>query len=132
MAENKTKATAADAQSFLAGIANPQRRVDGETLCAAMARISGEPATMWGPSIVGFGARHYKYDSGREGSICAIGFSPRAAALALYGMGIDRNGAILNRLGKYSTGKGCLYIRTLADVDARVLDELITAAWATR
>jgi hypothetical protein len=95
-----------------------------------MAKASGEPATMWGPSIIGFGVNHYKYDSGREGSICKIGFSPRKAALTLYGMGIERNATIVARLGKHTTGKGCLYIKQLADVDAGVLDELIVAAWA--
>jgi hypothetical protein len=84
---------------------------------------------MWGPSIVGFGVHRYKYESGREGEICKIGFSPRKAALTLYGMGIERNAAVLARLGKHSTGKGCLYIKKLADVDAGVLDELIAAAW---
>jgi len=85
---------------------------------------------MWGPSIVGFGVNHYKYESGREGSICKIGFSPRKAALTLYGMGIERNAGVVTRLGKHSTGKGCLYIKKLTDVDAGVLDELIAAAWA--
>ncbi|MBS0479503.1 MAG: DUF1801 domain-containing protein, partial [Proteobacteria bacterium] len=72
----------------------------------------------------------YKYDSGREGSICKIGFSPRKAALTLYGMGIERNAAIVARLGKHTTGKGCLYIKKLADVDAGVLEDLIAAAWS--
>ena len=129
MAETRTKPTALSVADYLAGL-DDTRRTDAETLCAAMARITGEPATMWGPSIVGFGVNHYKYDSGREGSICKIGFSPRKAALTLYGMGIERNAAMVTRLGKHSTGKGCLYIKKLADVDAGVLDELIAAAWA--
>ena len=129
MAENKTQATASDPGAYLATI-DPPRRADAEAVCAAMARISGEPAKMWGPSIVGFGVHHYKYDSGREGSICKIGLSPRKSALTLYGMGIERNAAILARLGAYTTGKGCLYIKKLADVDAAALDELIAAAWA--
>ena len=128
MAETKTKPTALSVTDYLAGI-DGVRRADAETLCAAMARVTGEPATMWGPSIVGFGVSHYKYDSGREGSICKIGFSPRKAALTLYGMGIERNAAIVALLGKHTTGKGCLYIKRLADVDAGVLDELIAAAW---
>lgn len=129
MAETKTKPTAVSADDYLAGL-DDTRRVDGQNLCAAMARITGEPATMWGPSIVGFGVNQYKYESGREGSICKLGFSPRKAALTLYGMGIERNAAIVARLGKHTTGKGCLYIKKLADVDAGVLDELIAAAWA--
>ncbi len=130
MAENKTRATALSVADYLAGV-DDGRRADAETMCAAMARVSGEPATMWGPSIVGFGVNHYKYESGREGSICKIGFSPRKAALTLYGMGIERNAGIVARLGKHSTGKGCLYIRKLSDVDTGVLDELIAAAWAS-
>jgi len=129
MAGNKTQATATDPAAYLAAIGQP-RRADAEAVCAAMARISGEPPTMWGPSIVGFGVNHYKYESGREGSICRIGFSPRKAALTLYGMGIEHNAAIVARLGKHATGKGCLYIKSLSDVDAAVLDELIAAAWA--
>ncbi|WP_363130147.1 DUF1801 domain-containing protein [Sphingomonas sp.] len=78
----------------------------------------------------GSGSTATKYESGREGEICKIGFSPRKAALTLYGMGIERNAAIVARLGKHSTGKGCLYIKKLADVDVGVLDELIAAAWA--
>lgn len=129
MAENKTQATALSVADFLSGV-DDTRRTDAQKLCAAMARITGEPATMWGPSIVGFGVNHYKYDSGREGSICKIGFSPRKAALTLYGMGIERNAAIVAQLGKHTTGKGCLYIKKLADVDVGVLDKLIAAAWA--
>ena len=129
MTDNKTKPTETDPAAYLATIDQP-RRADAEAVCAAMTRISGEPARMWGPSIVGFGVNRYKYDSGREGEICKIGFSPRKAALALYGMGIDRNAAIVARLGKHSTGKGCLYIKKLTDVDRGVLDELIAAAWA--
>ncbi len=129
MAENKTKATTLSVADYLAGVDNT-RRADAETLTALMAKASGEPATMWGPSIIGFGVNHYKYDSGREGSICKMGFSPRKAALTLYGMGIERNAAIVARLGKHTTGKGCLYIKKLSDVDAGVLDELIAAAWA--
>jgi Domain of unknown function (DU1801) len=130
MAENKTKATALSVADYLAGI-DDQRRSDAEALTAMMAKGSGEPATMWGPSIIGFGVSHYKYDSGREGSICRIGFSPRKAALTLYGMGIERNAAIVARLGKHSTGKGCLYIKKLSDVDGSVLEELIAASWAS-
>ena len=130
MAENKTQATTIDPAAHLAAVEPEQRRTDSQIVCAMMAKTSGEPATMWGPSIVGFGINHYKYDSGREGSICKIGLSPRKAALTLYGMGIERNAAIVARLGKHDTGKGCLYIKKLSDVDLSVLDELIAAAWA--
>lgn len=129
MADSKTRPSETDPAEYLATI-DPPRRADAEAVCAAMARITGARATMWGPSIVGFGVNRYKFDSGREGEICKIGFSPRKAALALYGMGIERNAAIVARLGKHSVGKGCLYIKKLSDVDAAVLDELIAAAWA--
>jgi len=128
--ENKTQATTIDPAAYLAAVEPEHRRTDSQIVCAMMAKTSGEPATMWGPSIVGFGINHYKYDSGREGSICKIGLSPRKAALTLYGMGIERNAAIVARLGKHDTGKGCLYIKKLSDVDLSVLDELIAAAWA--
>ena len=133
MAENKTKATAADAQAFLAAIENPQRRADGQALATIMTRISGEPPVMWGPSIVGFGRHRYKYDSGREGEICSIGFSPRKAALVLYlSCDLDSSQALLDRLGKHERGRGCLYVKKLGDVDAEILEEMIATAWAAR
>jgi hypothetical protein len=92
-----------------------------------MERVSGEPAAMWGPSIVGFGAYHYKYESGREGDMCRIGFSPRAGEFALYG-GFLRSPELLARLGRHKTGKGCLYLKRLADVDETVLEEMAQAA----
>jgi len=131
MAENKTKATAVDPQAFLAAVEHPQRRADGQALAEIMTRISGEPPVMWGPSIVGFGLHHYKYESGREGEICTIGFSPRKAALVLYlSCDLDEYRAQLDRLGKYERGRGCLYVKTLADVDMGVLEEMIAMAWA--
>lgn len=130
-AENKTTATAMDPAVFLAAIEPERRRVEAQALCAMMTAASRETATMWGPSIVGFGVNRYKYDSGREGSICRIGFSPRKAALTLYGMGIERNAPIIARLGKHDSGKGCLYIKSLSDVNVSVLDELIRAAWGS-
>jgi len=133
MAENKTKATAADAQAFLAAIENPQRRADGQALATIMTRISGEPPVMWGPSIVGFGRHRYKYESGREGEICSIGFSPRKAALVLYlSCDLDSSQALLDRLGKHERGRGCLYVKKLGDVDAEILEEMIATAWAAR
>jgi hypothetical protein len=129
MAENKTQATAVDPAVYLASIEPEQRRADSQTVCAMMTKASGEPATMWGSSIVGFGISHYAYASGRHGSICRIGLAPRKGALTLYGMGIERNAAIVARLGTHDTGKGCLYIKKLSDIDLAVLDELIAAAW---
>jgi len=131
MAENKTQATDASVEAFLAKVEPEQRRADGRAVTGMMARITGEPATMWGPSIIGFGTHHYRYESGREGDICRIGFSPRKAQLVFYvGAGSGRLDALLAKLGKHSTGKGCLYIKKLADVDEAVLEALITKAWA--
>ena len=128
MAENKTKATPASVDDFLDAVPDPQRSADGKTLRAMMERVSGEPAVMWGPSIIGFGHHHYKYESGREGDMCRIGFSPRARELVLYG-GFLRRPERLARLGKYKAGKGCLYIRRLADVDLAELEAIAAAAW---
>ena len=127
MAENKTKATAASVDDFLDAVADPQRRADGKALRALMTRVSGELAAMWGPSIVGFGTYHYKYESGREGDMCRIGFSPRATGLVLYG-GFLRSPELLAKLGKHKTGKGCLYVKRLADVDLDVLEEMTVVA----
>ena len=131
MAENKTQATEASVEAFLATVEPEQRREDGRLVAEMMARITGEPATMWGPSIVGFGTHHYRYESGREGDICRIGFSPRKAQLVFYvGAGSGRLDSLLAKLGKHSTGKGCLYIKKLADVDQAMLEALIAKAWS--
>lgn len=125
MAENKTKPTPVSVDDFLDAVPDPQRRADGSTLRALMERLSGEPAMMWGPSIIGFGSCHYKYESGREGDMPRIGFSPQAKELVLYLIGgFPRHQALMDRLGKYRTGKSCLYIKRLADVDEAVLEEL--------
>ena len=124
--EAKTKATDADVDGFLAGSARP---ADGAALCAMMRRVSGLEPRLWGPSIVGFGSRKYDLAGGKQGDMLAIGFSPRKASLVLYlrhAPGWDER---LARLGKHATGKGCLYINKLADVDAGVLEELVTEAW---
>jgi hypothetical protein len=131
MAENKTKATTASVDAFLDAIPDPQRRADAGALRALMERASGEPAAMWGPSIVGFGSHHYKYESGREGDICRIGFSPRAKELVLYG-GFLRLPERLARLGKYRAGKGCLYLKRLAEVDVGELEAMAAEAWAAK
>lgn len=123
--------TGPDVATFLAAVEPAGRREDAIALCAVMASASGEPATLWGPSIVGFGRYHYAYDSGREGESFRIGFSPRKAALTLYlgeGGGIDAG--LLGRLGKHTAGKGCLYIKRLSDTDPAVLREVIDAALA--
>lgn len=131
MAENKTQATDASVEAFLAKVEPEQRRDDGRVVAEMMARITGEPARMWGPSIIGFGTHHYRYESGREGDICRIGFSPRKAQLVFYiGAGSGRLDSLLATLGKHSTGKGCLYIKKLSDVDRSVLEAMIAQAWA--
>ncbi|MEP7005685.1 MAG: DUF1801 domain-containing protein [Sphingomonas bacterium] len=131
MAGNKTQATDASVETFLAKVEPEQRQADGRLVAEMMARITGEPATMWGPSIIGFGTHHYRYESGREGDICRIGFSPRKAQLVFYvGAGSGRLDSLLAKLGKHSIGKGCLYIKKLSDVDQAVLEALIANAWA--
>jgi len=131
MAENKTKATQASVRAFLDTIDDPGKREDAKAVCAMMERVSGEPATMWGPAIVGFGSYHYRYDSGREGDMCRVGFSPRAANLTLYISATSpRQADLLAKLGKHKTSKGCLYIKRLSDVHMPTLEHLIAAGWA--
>ncbi len=131
MGENKTKPTAMSVSAFLAACADEERRTDAETLAKLMQKVSGKGPMMWGPSIVGFDSYHYTYESGREGDAPIVGFSPRKAANVLYGtIGFDGADALLAKLGKHATGKGCLYIKKLADVDIRVLETLIKKAVA--
>jgi hypothetical protein len=130
MAENKTKATDASVDAFLAAVEPERRRIDGRVVLEMMARISGEPPKMWGPSIIGFGSCHYRYESGREGDMPRIGFSPRKAQLVLYlADGFAGRDALFARLGKHSTSKACLYINKLADVDLAVLETLMAASF---
>lgn len=133
MAEIKTKPTGVAVDEFLDKVANPQRREDGKKVRAMMERLSGEPARMWGPTIVGFGSYHYKYDSGHEGDMARIGFSPRKAELVFYVLtdgAAEGEEARLARLGKHKTGKCCLYIKKLSDVDEAVLKEMVAGALA--
>lgn len=126
MADNKTKPTSLSVAAFIDAITDSARRTDAKTLVKVMQNASGEKPQMWGPSIVGFGSYHYKYASGREGDMPLIGFSPRKAATVLYGMiASDDCKALLPKLGKHTTGKGCLYIKTLADVDQQVLKSMV-------
>ena len=126
MAENKTKPTKASVPAFLKAVENETRRRDALVINEMMARISGEKPVMWGPTMVGFGSHHYKYASGREGDLFLTGFSPRKANLVLYIMpGYGQFDDVMARLGKHKTGKACLYINKLEDVDLGVLEELI-------
>ena len=130
MAEIKTKAEQRSVADFLAMVAHPIRQADARALVPLFERVSGQPATMWGPSIIGFGRYHYRYDSGHEGEMCRIGFSPRAAQIVFYLAAYHRHEELLARLGKHKTGKGCLYVNKLADVDMAVLEALVADAWA--
>lgn len=126
MAELKTKKNTASVSEFIDSISDPVKRQDSYTILKMMEQITGAPAVMWGNAIVGFGDMHYKYASGREGDWMLVAFSPRKQNLTLYIMtGFDQHLEILARLGKYKTGKGCLYINRLSDVDLDVLHELI-------
>lgn len=126
MAELKTKETDASVESFLNAVADDKRRQDCFTVLAIMQTASGAPPKMWGTSIIGFGNTHYKYASGREGDWFLTGFSPRKQDLTVYiGGGLDRYADILQRLGKHKTGKGCLYIKKLDDIDLAALEQLV-------
>ena len=126
MAETKTKPTAMQVADFIDAAPDAVRREDARTLVALMTRIAGEEPAMWGPSIIGFGSYQYRYDSGHAGEACRLGFSPRKTELVLYVLnGSSEQDAQLARLGRHRTGKSCLYIKKLADVDMAVLEELI-------
>ena len=133
MAENKTKATEVSVTAYIDAIEDDNRREEAKVLVKLMRKVSGEKPAMWGPSIIGFGSHHYKYDSGREGDSPNIAFSPRKAAHSLYGFtGTDGADALLAKLGKHTTGKGCLYIKKLKDVDLTVLEALAANAVAAK
>ena len=125
---NKTVATGEAVEDMLSRIEPPERQADARVLAALMARLSGEPATMWGLAIVGFGRYHYRYDSGREGDSLRIGFASRKAELVLYLAGLDD--ADLTALGKHRHGKGCLYVKRLRDIDMAALETLIATSLA--
>jgi hypothetical protein len=125
MTENKTKQSEISASSFIEAVPDARQRTDALTLSAMM----GDPPRMWGPSIIGFGSYHYKYDSGREGDTCRIGFSPRKGQTVLYLVdGFSAHGRLLAQLGKHKKGKSCLYIKRLSDVDLAILEQLISAS----
>ena len=127
MAENKTVKTGASVDEFMAAVENRRRREDGLVLLEMMRDVTGLEPEMWGPSIIGFGSYHYKYESGREGDMPLVGFSPRKSNLSLYIMsGFDEYEEMLGKLGKHRTGASCLYINKLADVDVEVLRELVS------
>jgi hypothetical protein len=134
MAENKTKATQQSVSEYIAAIPEAPRRADAEALLKLMQKATGEKPKLWGPSIIGFGSYHYQYETGREGDMPVVGFSPRKPATVLYGLHAAPDAEeMLAKLGKHATGKGCVYIKKLADVDQKTLAALIKkSATATR
>lgn len=131
-AEQKTQPTAVSVADFIAAVEDPKRRADAEAACALLAEATGEPPTMWGASIIGFGAYHYRYASGHEGDAPLVGFSPRKTSLVFYLSGCEeRRDDQLARLGKHKAGVGCVYVNRLSDVDADVLREMAVASVAS-
>lgn len=131
MSKAKTRPSDDDVEAFLEGIADEKRRRDCQNLVKLMRKVTRCPPVLWGGSIVGFGSYHYKYASGHEGDAPLVGFSPRKQALTLYlGCDVQRSQDLLARLGKHKTGKGCLYVKSLEDVDHSVLEQLIRDAVA--
>jgi hypothetical protein len=130
MSENKTRPTDQDVVDFLNNVDHERRRQDGFALLAMMKEITGEDAVMWGSSIVGFGSYHYQYESGRQGDMPMVGFSPRKQSMTLYIMpGFTEYDTLLAGLGKHKLGKSCLYVNKLADVDEDVLRTLIRRSY---
>lgn len=133
MAANKTIETDASPEKYLQAITDAGRRNDCEALAKMMSKATKHPPKMWGPSIVGFGSYHYKYESGREGDMCLVGFSSRKGEIALYGLRAAKDSErLLAKLGKHKEGKGCVYIKKLADVDEKVLAKLVADAAAEK
>lgn len=126
MSENKTKPTDAKVEAFIEAVDHEKKRADAWRMLEIMKEVTGMEPKMWGPSIIGFGSYHYKYESGREGDSLITGFSPRKAKMSLYIMpGFSKYDELMSRLGKYKTGKSCLYVNKLEDIDEEVLRELI-------
>ena len=130
MAELKTQKNDDSVDDFIAAIADDRKREDTETLLGMMERVTGEKPHMWGPSIIGFGDQHYQYESGREGDWFKIGFSPRKQNLTLYVSDyIPADDPLFAKLGKFTTGKACIYIKRLEDVDTGVLEKLVKRSY---
>ncbi|MEM9495871.1 MAG: DUF1801 domain-containing protein [Pseudomonadota bacterium] len=125
-----TVPTGASVKAFIDGVENETRRKDAKTALALFKKITGERPKMWGPSIIGFGQYHYKYESGREGDMLNVGFSPRKANMVMYVMGsIADNEPLMKKLGKYKTGNACLYVNKFDDIDLGVLEKLIAKSY---
>src|SRR6202142_814914 len=133
MPENKTKPSKLSVAAFIGALPDPIKRADAKALVKLMQSAASEKPKMWGPSIIGFGSYHYRYESGREGDMPLIGFSPRKAATVLYSLiGSSDSKALLAKLGKHTTGKGCLYIKKLTDVDQEVLEAMVVKSLAAK
>jgi len=131
MAELKTKATDQSVKDFLDKKASAKVRKDCDVIISLMSKITGEKPKMWGPSIVGFGKYHYRYESGHEGDMCITGFSPRKSNLTLYVIAdYPEQEQLLKKLGKHTSSKACLYIKKLEDVDITVLEKMISKSVA--
>lgn len=128
MPENKTQPTTVSIESFLKTVSSA-RQEEAKTLIAIMQEITGLPPVMWGPSIIGFGTEHYKYETGREGDMPSLAFSPRKASLTIYFEGFNHYGDQLSRLGKYKSSVSCLYINKLADINLSVLREMLELSY---
>lgn len=135
MAETKTKATEVDPADFIAAVEPASKREDAKVLDAMFRRVTGEKPRMWGPSIIGYGSYHYRYESGHEGRSPRLGFSPRKAKHSLYLLSCGseeentRFAPLLARLGKYKQSVACLYVNKLADIDMAVLEEMAALSW---
>lgn len=129
MAEPKTKPTDANIDEYIASRANEEQRADCKTLMAMLKRLTKEKPQMWGPSIVGYGRYSYTYESGRTGEMCRTGFAIRGKDLVVYlvGEGAEQE-ALLGRLGRHRMGKSCLYVKRLADIDVKVLEQLVVGS----
>ena len=131
MADLKTRQNNDDPQALIEAIESERRRADAARLLSLMTEATGDSPKMWGTSMIGFGSFHYRYASGHEGDTMRVGFAPRKTALTLYGLqGHPRSEALLDSLGTYTLGKGCVYIKRLDDVDVDVLRELVVHAYA--
>jgi hypothetical protein len=128
---NKTTATEGDVDAFLTGINDEQRRRDALALTGIMREVTGQPAVLWGSAIVGFGNHHYRYETGREGDMPAISFSPRKAQTVLYLSGMmEQYADLLDRLGPHKTGKACLYVKRVDQTDAGALREIVARSYS--
>ena len=131
MAELKTKSTDLSVDAYLDAIVDETRRQDCRALVKLMSAVTKHAPKMWGTSIVGFGAYHYKYASGHEGDTCSVGFSSRKGDISIYILsGFEEHDALLAKLGKHKVGKACLYVRRLSDIDLPILEQLVSRSVA--